>query len=382
MYQASNDFHTAVANGNHQIALLVFRDAFFSNEDIDVDKGIEFNDYFNMEEDLAIGQALSNEISFSLFNDRRLLNNYEFGQFQATIGVQTASISNTFSGNCMAVDFQNNTYIGRNSNPYLRKNGSAMANQPTWAVRSLLVIDNKLYCFGDNGNTKVFNTSTGDVISETVNSFLKDKMIRRHTGQGIGYSKSQNKLQIWKGGRQLTYEFVPLGIFSADRPNAPDNIEIDFHCNDLMLNFKDDMPSDADLGITYPITFKALLQKLCTYADVPYGAGDFINSTATLAKRPDEFDNCTMRDVVGWIAEAAASNARMSRDGQLIMDWLKTTSQSLNENGYMDFQPYWYETQTVDKLYNRTTQNDTETTVGSGSVGYLIQDNPLLKGVS
>lgn len=382
MYQASNDFHTAVANGNHQIALLVFRDAFFSNEDIDVDKGIEFNDYFNMEEDLAIGQALSNEITFNLFNDRRLLNDYEFGEFQATIGVQTESVSSTFSGNCMAKDFLNNTYIGASSSPYLRKNGSAMANQPTWAVKSLLVINDKLYCFGDNGNTKVFNTSTGAVVSETVNAFLKDKMVRRHTGQGFSYSKSLNKLLIWKDGQQLTYEFVPLGVFIADRPNAPDNIEIDFHCNDLMMKFKDDMPSDAELSISYPITFKALLQALCTKAVVPYGAGDFINSDAELTKRPDEFDNCTMRDVVGWIAEAAGSNARMSRDGLLIMDWLKPTNQSLNESNYMDFQPYWYETQTVDKLYNRTTQNDTETTVGSGGVGYLIQDNPLLKGVS
>ena len=69
MYSASNDFHTAVANGAHQIALLIFDDAVFTNDDINVSSGIEFHDYFNTETDLSIGQALSNEINFSIFND-------------------------------------------------------------------------------------------------------------------------------------------------------------------------------------------------------------------------------------------------------------------------------------------------------------------------
>ena len=67
MYSASEAFHNAVANGAHQMALLIFDDAVFTNDDINVTAGIEFNDYFNTEEDLAIGQALSNEISFSIF---------------------------------------------------------------------------------------------------------------------------------------------------------------------------------------------------------------------------------------------------------------------------------------------------------------------------
>lgn len=380
MYTTSADFHTAVANGNPQMALLVFPDAIFSNEDIDVDRGIEFNDYFNMEEDIAIGQALSNELTFSLFNDKRLLNDYAFGEMKATLGVKISESSVSYSGNCM-VQEGNDIYIGRNSNPYLRKNGSAMTNQPTWAVKSLLIRDGKLYCFGES-NTKVFKLSDGSVVSETVNDFMKDKAKRDWTGKGVRYNATERSLKMWVGSKCSVYEFVPLGTFIADRPNAPDNIEIDFHCNDLMIRFKEDMPTDAELNISYPITFKALLQALCTYAEVPYGAGDFINSAATLAKRPDEFDNCTMRDVVAWLAEAAGSNARISRDGYLIMDWIRETNQSLDESGYMEYQPYWYETTTVDKLYNRTTQNNTENTAGTGNVGYLIQDNPFLKGVS
>ena len=98
MYLASNAFHEAVANGAHQIALLIFDDAVFTNDDIDVSAGIEFHDYFNTAEDLSVGQALSNEISFSIFNDEGLLNEYEFGEFLATIGAQTGNETITASG--------------------------------------------------------------------------------------------------------------------------------------------------------------------------------------------------------------------------------------------------------------------------------------------
>ena len=381
MYPASNAFHAAVENGNHQIMLLVFPDALFSNEDIDVDKGVEFNDYFNTQDDLAVGQALSNELSFSLFNDKRLLNDYEFGQFRATLGVQVGDEEITYAGNCMVQD-GTNTYVGRDTSPYLQKNGSAMANAPAWPVKSLLSYNGKLYVFGEHDNHKVYNESTGAVVAETVNAFMLDKVRRDYWMQGVRYDDEERSLTFWRNGHEISYEFVPLGTFIADRPNAPDNIEVDFNCNDIMMKFKGDMPSRSALGISYPITFKALLTALCNRAGVPYGGEDFINSSATLQKEPEEFSNCTMRDVVGWIAEAACANARISRDGYLVMSWLKQTTQSLNEHDYSDFQPYWYETQTVNKLHNRTTQDGSEKTQGSGTVGYLIQDNPLLKGVS
>ena len=87
MYNCSSAFHQAVASGNEQKALLIFSDCVFTDVDISVDAGIEFHDYFNTEEDLCIGQTPSNEISYSLFNDARLLNDYAFGDFLATLGV-------------------------------------------------------------------------------------------------------------------------------------------------------------------------------------------------------------------------------------------------------------------------------------------------------
>ena len=106
----------------------------------------------------------------------------------------------------------------------------------------------------------------------------------------------------------------------------------------------------------------------------------FINSSATIAEEPEEFANTTARTVISWIAEAAASNARINRDGKLILDWVKSNGVSIDETGYAKFLPYWYETQTISKLRNRATDGTEETGYGSGNVEYLIQDNPILRG--
>ena len=113
-----------------------------------------------------------------------------------------------------------------------------------------------------------------------------------------------------------------------------------------------------------------------------YKTTTFINSTAKITKEPDDFKTATMREVLKWIAEAAGSNAKFNRDGVLEMMWLRSTTQSYEATNYEEFNPYWYQTKKVTKLYNRDTQGGTDKTVGTGKEAYLIQDNPLLRGVS
>ena len=61
---------------------------------------------------------------------------------------------------------------------------------------------------------------------------------------------------------------------------------------------------------------------------------------------------------------------------------MKTTSQVFDENGYMEFNPYWYQTKQVTKVYNRASDGSYDNSGGDGDQAYLIQDNPLLKGVT
>lgn len=302
MYSASNAFHQAVKNGNPQKPLLIFSNRYFTDYDIDVQRGIEFNEYFCTEEDIAIGQTLSNEISFTLFNDDRSLNNFAFGEFQALLGVRTL----------------NETY------------GPAPSSV--------------------SGYTSI--------------------------GHDYFYKSSEKKMLVFVNGMRETYEFVPLGTFIAKRPDAPDKIMVDITCYDRMQKFEKDM-----ITVSYPTTVGALLQTLCTEAGVPTNVTTFINSTITISKAPSAFETATMRDVLRWIAEVAGSNARFDRDGYLVLDWLKSTNQTYSEGDYVTFDPYWYTTQRVGQLYNRTTSNGIDFHFGSG-VGYLIQDNPFLESLN
>ena len=376
MYTASNAFHAAVQANNPQKILFLFSDAVFSNEDVDVNTGVEFHESFSLEQDLAIGQALSGELNFALFNDYGDLDEYGFGEFTATLGVQLTDSEYTETGSCSAV-IGNDTYVGYNASPYIKKNGTALSDQPSFAVKSILVQDTTVYAIGANGECMRWVNGTG--ASYTLNDFMKRKMMKR-PGTGFAYD-SQNRILVERDGtREKTYEFVPFGVFIADRPNVPDVIRIDFTCNDRMTKFDKDMPDSTTLGITYPTTIGTLFTKICQHFGVPYLTNSFINSGASIPSVPDEFENSTARTVIAWIAEAAGCNAMMNRDGKLEMRWVKNTGVELDENGYVEFRPYWYETTKVNKLLNRDTNGSAEKSHGSGSNAYLIQDNPLLKG--
>lgn len=386
MFATSEKFHQAIANGADQIAMLIFEDAVFTNPDINVEDGIEFDDNFSLEEDIAIGQTPANEIRFSLFNDEGYLNNYKFGDFLATIGVLVAE--NTYAQTYpvmvkSVIGSQKNTWTGDVSSPYLRKNGSAVAS-PGFPVRAILAYDGKIWAFDCTGDAAVYDDATGQKIGDknSLNKFMRNKS-KSWESKGIFYNKNNRNLYIYESGTMLRYEFVPLGWFTAERPKVPYVIQIDMTCHDYMLKFDKDMPSAKDLGITYPITIGDLYKALCKYVGVSCYSAKFINSTAKISEEPEEFATATMRDVLKWIAEAAASIARFNRNGVLIMDWVHdyNDEQNLTETDYASFNPYWYQTRKITKLHNRSSDGSFDNTKGSGDEEYLIQDNPLLRGV-
>lgn len=385
MYPVSNAFHEAVANGNPQKAMLIFPDGVvFTNEDINVQNGIEFHDNFNMEENLSIGQATSNEISFSLFNDARLLNDFPFGDFLATCGVRISTAEYTpGAGEVARCVVGSKVYTAHKTSPYIRANGTGLSSQPGGEVCALFAVYGKLYCYaagGDGG--AVYNLSDDSMEQGAPHAHMTRKAQLCWAGSGRNYDRSTRAYTEWIGGVAYTFEFCPWGWFTAERPKAPDVIQIDMTCYDFMLKFEKDFPGSAVIGVSYPCTIGHLFEKLCQHAGVNFASSTFINSTATITEEPEEFENCTMRDIIKWIAEAAGSNARFNRDGQMEMAWLKSTEQVYGAGNYREFNPYWYQTRRVTKLYNRDTQEATDQVYGTGNEAYLIQDNPLLKGVT
>ena len=175
------------------------------------------------------------------------------------------------------------------------------------------------------------------------------------------------------------YEFTPLGIFIADRPNVVKKKILSITANDQMQLFDVDMPSSSQLGVTYPITLSNLFKKMCTHVGVQYKSASFLNSGLVVSSEPEDFSDATMREVLGWIAEASCSICRFDRDGRLEMAWFTTTNSMYDEHNYTEFSPSWYETKAIDGLHVRNANSEAETVVGQSTNNYLIQDNPFLR---
>lgn len=373
MYSASTQFHSAVKASKPQKALLVFSNAIFDDSDIDVSVGIEMDEYFNAEEDICIGQALSNEIRFTLFNDDRSLNNYAFGEFKALLGVQTQESTYVQTGNVTLIT-GSATFIGRSTPPYLTRNGVDV--HCSFPIHSMIDYKGIVLAFNQDGRTTAFTEGGAETVA-SVNAFMRSKGVRM-AGTGMYYNQSTMKMILCHDGVHEVYEFVPLGVFIAKRPNAPDQIRIDMTCYDRMQNFDEDL----DMEFSYPTTAGSIVTQMCSHLGVPFKSSTFtINKDVELTEKPKDFENCTYRDILKWAAEVGCSNARFDRDGDLIMDWLHDTSQSMDEGDYVEFNPYWYTTGTVGRLVNRTTDNGIDVDVGTGET-YLLQDNPFLRAVN
>lgn len=180
-------------------------------------------------------------------------------------------------------------------------------------------------------------------------------------------------------GQLVTYAFTPLGTFIASRPDVVKKLMIEISANDQMTLFDEDMPAIEGLNLTAPYTPLSILQKLCTLKGVTLGTTEFLNSGLTLSEWPEAFENMTMREVIGKIAEAACCNARFSRDGELELVWFNQTEKVFDEHDYTDFTPTWYETAAITGLNIRNDDGTAETPLGTGGNRYMIQGNPFLQ---
>lgn len=192
------------------------------------------------------------------------------------------------------------------------------------------------------------------------------------------YSISGTTLTVTGRGVQETYELCSLGVFIALRPDVVQNSTISVTANDKMTLFDRDMPED--LEITYPATMKQILQAMCTYLGITLATTSFINDSLSVTEAPAAFENATMREVLGWIAEASGSNARINRAGYLELVWLNEVNKTIDEDNYSEFTHSWFNAAGVDQLHIRNADSTEEEILGSsGDNKYMIQNNPFLR---
>lgn len=410
---ASDRFHSAIKSGAKQRALVYFFDdnLYFTNDDL-TSSGIHYENYFNTEEDLSIsGTPPSATISFSVFNENHRLDNMSFGRFKASIAAMVATKTHNRVGN-VSVEFEGDVLSGHDEFPYFRSNGEGVSEQPDFSVKSILVRDGLVYCVGLSGqviiykkNATISKGSWGTVsrhvwsqISEMSWSEILNLIIPggsyeiynngsidqimipsviRYAERNIGIVVlNDNTIEDYlKNGIAETYEYVDLGIFYANRPARVKTNVISVDGYDAMVKFD---VSTENMSIAFPITLKSLLDTVCAFVGIKHKVSSFINEDIVIDENSDIFQSSTARDVIGYIAEAACSVPKIDYDGVLAFSWWTDSDLIIDENDYSTFVSNEYSVKRIDRLQIRSTENDVGILVGSGTNGYVIQENPFL----
>lgn len=414
MYQASSAFREAVYARNAVIRPLVrFLDSpvIFTAEDLQA-SGLEAAEYLNPDDDLTVGAAPSAELKLSVVNREGLLDGFSYGECRVLLGVRTGSTAweRGTAGPCTAILGYGTAkavrFDGCAAAPYLLAEGKAAAAQPPSAVQALVIEENTVYCVLDRGDvwTAVWTGSALEHLDDytwadmerftwaqtaarkwseyapatDLSAFMRKKL-QKWTGRGLWYA---DDVCYEFGDTAIDrYEYVPLGVFDPDTPSKRRLQVVSVTANDRMARFDADA-ADWWRALPYPITLRELLKKLCLRLGVPLATtGTFLNSERMLTSAPLQASSLTYRDVLKWIAEAACSYARMTRNGALELAWFQTADVSLTAGQYFpDTEKAEYAVPRITGVQVLNAENDVGVLAGSRDNVYQIMDNPLLYG--
>lgn len=414
MYPVSSAFHNACfARGARVRQLVRFSGVtFFTDEDIAQSNPLNLQELFNSEEDLQMGAAPGSEISFTALNRNGLLNEFPYGECAPYIGVRVNSTAWT-RGDAFCTAIMNYgtanavRFDGHSAEPYLTVNGSAANVQPPFAVNALLLDGNDVYVISADGDVwlrtwddtnkklKDPSNSTWEVLTSDTWGALKDKTWGE-LSNGFKSSKfMEQKLKRWAGrglawrGRMLheftaksvdTWEYCPLGIFTAGAPKRRVQ-KVSVTGMDRMEKFDSDA-SNWWNSISWGggLTLHTLLQRMCAQLDVTLTTSNTYPNANVIVKNPLNADGLTYRDILRYIAEAGCSYARFDRDGALELAWFSTPTNAptINASRYFTAETAEYTVPVITTVQLLADADDVGVTVGSGSNGYQIVDNPFL----
>lgn len=404
MYQASTAFHTsAMSETTDKRLLMQFSDTFLTGADVG---DIEVTYPLNEETDLSVGKCVSAELKTSVLNYHGLLSGFGFGKCKVSLGALVGT--DTWSGSGVSVVYGYGTesavtITANSSAPYL---SGVTGDQPTFAPSCLVLVGNTLYAGDGVGNawaatidgstlTALGSTTTWANVGSKTWAQAADQTWAGLSQRGVSAFMA-HKLQQWSGrglsyqdgvGYEFTangvdkYEYVPLGTFYFDTPEQRRVANISCEALDGMQLFNVDV-DDWWAALKWPLTRGQLLQSLCTYVGVTLKTVTFPGSTESIVSAPMAGNGLVGKDVLGWIAEAACSYARMSRDGGLELVWFATQSVKLTQNQHFGDSPAEYETPAIQALHVQVANTDLGVMLPENGTGneYQVLDNPLYYG--
>lgn len=386
MIATSTRFHEAIRDDEPQTPLFIFENAVVTKEDIDINVGFQFRETVMDGDDFEPGECCAATLDFRLMNENAEWSEFAFGEFDAYLGVRTFH-SREKTRNVCEIMAGDDIIVGSRTSPYLSLNGSAIsgANEPVYA---LVLFREMLLAFTSEGYLS-FRYSPGKLEKEAF-SFHSKPILRasakwRRAGIGICYGhkiagittglSGENCLTIVGQNYTDSYEMVPLGEFTAERPIFSTKRRLSVSCRDAMQKFDVDYDSKK---FSYPTTLHGLLRQTCEAAGVPLAtAADLLtNGSAVVSAEPD-LKNATLKDVLRYIGELSGTFAKIERSGKLSMKWLGRSDFRLDGHDYSECNVGYYSVAQISKVVQRNTSGDDKET-GSGENVFYIKDNPVL----
>lgn len=355
MQAVSSTFHAAVLAGAPQSAYLRFEDDIFSNEDIDVSGGgLRWNQAFCNETDLKIGATMSASLSCELLNENKVLQDYEFGEFHAWLGVRISNIEqDTFMGLASGGTGVTTRSVMLGSSPnWILVDGTALGSQPAFEPVSMVVDGGKVYAVSVTGAVWGYDLENGAVMTLDLTDHMEAKALS-FARRGLFVSCWEfDQVAIthqWtkKSGYRQVFEFCRLGVFTAERPAKLMDATVSLDAHDRMVLFEGHLGSEITIPSQTGITFAALMTAMCNDVGVTFATQSFPNSTLVYKKAKSKFKTATYREIIGYVAEAAGRVARMTRDGKLEFVWLNPTQLRVTPDKYSEAAIYSYTVQKI-----------------------------------
>ena len=364
----------------------------------EVQENLILSQSVNTDTELTLGSVCAAELSFDILDYNQTIQSGDIAgkEFRYWTAAQTASQSlyDTYrtAKKDVVLLFGMWVFGGSTKPPYLSawKNGTLIPNlsQPDEPVKALFYVDGKLYC-GHDKAPYITAYLVSDVqitkVSSPILSPLQREQVIRFCGQSISWAREEILLkeysvkyrdQFVSDFVENTFELQSMGYFIAEKPERKNERVLSIKAYDRMVKF-DVSVADWLSGISYPITLKSMLQSLCVKVGVPYADITFPNQ-GYLVKKTIKADDITGREVLRWIAEAAARFAVIMPDGKLTLSWYQDRGYNVDYTQYFDLSLSDYQVQNIDKIQVKVTDNDIGVIVGAGENAYIIADNPLL----
>lgn len=364
------------------------------------ESGIEYEECVNTGEDFSIGTASAASLKFELLNHGQDIPELTGREFIWHSGIQTARQRDEKAARATraAVICRNgNTlFAGYANPPYLRTwelaDGSYVRQdnpaQPELPVKAIFIEGGFLYCIHSvPPYLTVYSLADMSMQPSPELSDFSVARLLRFAEKHTCFNRQDNIITEYTAeyydGKpaaivSTVFEYGQAGIFRAEKPEKKNDTILSISTFDRMTYF------DADIsrwlnGLSYPLTAKAFLQGLCAQCGVELANNSFLNDDFSIRHNLSA-EGVTGRQALQWVAELAASFARMTADGKLELAWYTTAEYSLSPHELWSVTTAEYRTDKIDKLQVRSTETDIGVVIPPDEAGdnaYIIENNPL-----